>query len=120
MKKILLYIQAVFYAGAGMNHFRKPLSYRHLLPPYIPAPEMAVALSGVAEIMLGVLLLFTATRRIAAYGIILMLLVFLPVHIYYVQMRSCLPGLCFPQWVGWVRLLVVHPILLAWAWWYRK
>ncbi len=120
MKKILLYAQAIFYIAAGGNHFRKPVSYTAILPSYIPAPGMAVMLSGIAEIVLGAMLLFGATRKTAAYGIVLMLLLFLPVHIFYVQMHSCIPPLCFPEWVGWIRLLVVHPILMAWAWWYRK
>jgi uncharacterized membrane protein len=120
MKKILLYLQSVFYIVAGCNHFRKPVSYQTIIPAYIPAHGSAVIISGIAEIILGSMLLFAATRKTAAYGIVLMLLIFLPVHIYFVQMHSCLPGLCFPEWVGWIRLVVIHPILLAWAWWYRK
>jgi uncharacterized membrane protein len=120
MKKTLLYIQSFFYIAAGCNHFRVPFSYRGILPPYIPAPGAAVTVSGIAEIVLGAALLSRPARKTAAYGIVLMLLAFLPVHIYFVQENSCLAALCFPGWVGWVRLLVIHPILLAWAWWYRK
>ena len=69
---------------------------------------------------LGTGLLFSITRKWAADGIVFLLLAFIPAHIYHIQMNGCLPGLCFPPWVVWVRLLVLHPILIAWAWWYRK
>ena len=43
------------------------------------------------------------------------------IAIYFININSCIPkGLCVPQWVGWVRLIVIHPILIAWAWWVRK
>ena len=36
MKKIAIYLQAIFYIAAGINHFRKPQSYDGLIPPYLP------------------------------------------------------------------------------------
>ncbi len=120
MKKGLLYLQALFYIAAGFNHFRSPGIYYTLIPPYFPSHETINMIAGVAEIIFGFGLLFTGTRKWAAYGIVLMLIVFIPAHIYHIQMNGCLPGLCFSPWVVWVRLLVIHPILIAWAWWYRK
>jgi hypothetical protein len=50
-----------------------------------------------------------------------MLVAFIPAHTYFIQMNSCIPGLfCFSPWVGWVRLAIFHPLLIAWAWWCRK
>lgn len=121
MKKIALYVQSVFYLAAGINHFRKPEVYYGLIPPYFSWHETINVTAGLAEIVLGFLLLFNTTRRWASYGIIVMLLLFIPSHIYFIQMDSCIPpGLCFPQWVGWLRLLLIHPILIGWAWWVRK
>jgi len=42
------------------------------MPPYIPAHGLMVFLSGLAEVILGVALLFPATRTYAAWGIILL------------------------------------------------
>ena len=121
MKKISLYIQSFFYLFAGTNHFRKPASYDGLIPPYLPWHSIINITAGVAEILLGALLLFTPTRKIAAYGIIAMLIAFIPAHVYFIQIGSCIPnGLCVPQWLGWVRLVILHPLLIAWAAWYRK
>jgi uncharacterized membrane protein len=121
MKKISLYIQSLFYLFAGTNHFRNPGSYDGLIPPYLPLHAAINITAGVAEILLGALLLFTPTRKIAAYGIIAMLIAFIPAHVYFIQIGSCIPnGLCVPQWLGWVRLIVLHPLLIVWAAWYRK
>ena len=121
MKKILHYLQATFYVLAGTNHFRKPHFYDGLIPPYFPSHDLINALAGIAEIIFGIGLFFPATRKWAALGIIAMLLAFVPAHVYFIQIGSCIPdGLCVPQWLGWARLIVIHPLLIAWAWWCRK
>lgn len=120
MKKSFLYLQVIFYLAAGINHFRNPEIYYRLIPPYLPAHVQLNKLAGIAEIIFGLLLIFTATRKWAVYGIILLLLALIPAHIYFIKMGSCIPELCVPQWAGWLRLLILQPLLIAWAWWCRK
>ena len=121
MKNAVRYLQSFFYIGAGLNHFRKPESYLGLIPPYFPHIQLINLLAGMLEIILGLLLLFTTTRKWGAFGIMILLVAFIPAHIYFIQMGGCIPGgLCFPAWVGWLRLLLVHPLLLYWAWWCSK
>jgi len=121
LKRISLYLMSVFYLLAGINHFRKPDFYTGLIPPYLPNPDFIIAASGVAEIMLGALLLFSKTRMFAAYSVIAMLLAFVPAHIHHIQTDGCpTEQLCVPLWVTWVRLLVLQPLLIAWAWWNRN
>lgn len=118
MKKILLYLMAVFYIFAGINHFRDPKFYIDLIPPYFPFKEFINIASGVIEIILGALLIPTQTRKYAGYAIILMLVAFIPSHIYFIQIGSCVDGgLCVTEIIGWVRLIVIHPLLIAWAYW---
>ncbi|MEQ9423255.1 MAG: hypothetical protein RJQ09_02470 [Cyclobacteriaceae bacterium] len=117
MKKYSLYIQSIFYIVAGLNHFLDPGFYLPLIPPYLPAHDMINLAAGVVEIIFGVGLTMPALRKYAAIGIIIMLLTFVPVHVYFIQVNSCIDGgLCVPQWVGLVRLIVVHPLLIFWAW----
>lgn len=121
MKPFLRNTQAIFYILAGLNHFRIPAFYLGLIPPYLPWHGLLNILTGAAEIFLGMLFIFQATRKWGAYGIIALLIVFIPVHIYFIQTGNCLPdGFCVPAWVGWLRLLVIHPLLIGWAWQYRK
>lgn len=122
MKQVVRYLLIAFYVFAGINHFWHASFYYPIIPPYFQQwayqLNIIVALS---EIGLGCLMLFSATRRLAAFGIILLLVVFIPTHIYFIQIGSCVPnGLCVPAWIGWARLLIIHPILIAWAWWCRQ
>lgn len=121
MKKIALYGQSMFYLLAGINHFRDPDFYLALIPPYFGYHETINFLSGGTEILLAVLLIPIKSRKTAAYGILLLLIAFIPAHVYFIQIGSCIPnGLCVPAWLGWGRLLVIHPLLIIWAAWYRK
>jgi len=113
---IALYVYAVLYILAGLNHFRVPKFYLHLMPPYIPAHRLMVLLSGVAEVALGILLLFPVTRSLAAIGIILMLLVFMTVHIYMLQERNG-KFASIPSWILWARI-PGQALLTCWAWLY--
>lgn len=104
---------AAFYLLAGFNHFRSPEFYYSLIP--LGNVVLLNALSGIAEIGFAILLLFTITRKWASYGIALMLLAFIPSHIYMLQQGFCINSNCAPEWVLWARLLVLQPILIWWA-----
>jgi uncharacterized membrane protein len=121
IKKISLYLMSAFYMVAGLNHFIDPGSYYPLIPRYLPFPEFINIFSGIVEVTFAVGLIFLKYQKISAWGIILMLIAFIPAHVYFIQIGSCVPdGLCVPEWGGWVRLIVVHPILIGWAWIYTK
>lgn len=116
MRKILHYSLSVFYILAGLNHFIMPDFYNGLVPDYLEFPEMINSLAGIAELVLGFSLLIPSLRKPAAWGIVLMLLAFIPSHIYFIEIGSCVDqGLCVPSWIAWVRLLVIHPLLILWA-----
>jgi uncharacterized membrane protein len=81
MKKLSLYLIIALYILAGINHFYNPHFYEPIMPSYIGYHTLLIYLSGVCEILLGLLLITTYTRKIAAILIILMLIVFLWLHI---------------------------------------
>ncbi len=116
-KRISLIIMIVFYFAAGINHFVNPEAYYPLIPPYFMWPKLINAAAGIAEIILAAGLIFSATRKWAAYGIIAMLIAFIPSHIYMIQQGGCFPkpSFCFPAWTMWVRLLLLQPVLVWWA-----
>lgn len=121
VQKSLIYSMGYFYLVAGVNHFVTPDFYIPLIPPFFTNPEWINILSGVAEVLLGLGVLYLPTRKRAAWGIFGLLLCFIPSHVYFIQIGSCIEGgLCAPEWVGWFRLLVVHPLLLFWAFWVSK
>lgn len=120
-KKISNILIPVFYIAAGVNHFRSPESYYQIIPEYLPYPFFINLFSGTAEIILGVLFLFSKTRSIAAYGIIALLIAFIPAHIVMIQKGFCLSnGYCLPVWATWVRLFPLQFLLMLWVWKCRK
>lgn len=118
IKKGLLLTAIVFYIFAGYNHFANPSFYLPLIPPYLSlwATELNL-LSGIIEITLGLLLIPKKTRKYAAWAIILMLIAFIPSHIYFIQKGTfTLGSITMNPTISWIRLLVAHPLLIIWAW----
>jgi uncharacterized membrane protein len=82
LKQLSLWAMSAAYIGAGANHFMNTAFYRPMMPPWIPLHEPMILVSGLAEICLGVGLIFEPTRKISGWLIIAMLLVFFNVHVY--------------------------------------
>jgi uncharacterized membrane protein len=121
LKKISLVILIIFYLVAGMNHFHNPDSYLRIMPDYFPYPTVLNTLAGCFEILFGLLLILPKTRPFAAWGIILMLMAFLPVHISMIGDAPLKLGqLIVTPLIAWVRLIILQPLLILWAWWYGK
>jgi uncharacterized membrane protein len=112
-KKVSLLLMALFYIGAGINHFLNPAMYLKIMPPYLPQPLLLVYISGLLEIILGCLLLPAKTRRFAAGGIILLLLAIFPANVQMVlnYYQAQHPG----WWIALVRL-PLQGALIWWAW----
>ncbi|MFM7143737.1 MAG: DoxX family protein, partial [Alphaproteobacteria bacterium] len=73
-----LWLMAAFYVFAGVMHFVRPEFYLPMMPTWLPAHRELILLSGAAEILLGLLLLPEATRRLAAWGVVLLLIAVFP------------------------------------------
>ncbi|MEP7144608.1 MAG: MauE/DoxX family redox-associated membrane protein [Ferruginibacter sp.] len=117
LKKTSLAGMIILYTGAGINHFIHPDTYFSIIPPYLPYHSFINIASGAIEIILGLLLLFSKTRKTAAVGIVVLLTLFIPAHIYMIQKRGCISDkICWPYWVAWVRLFPLQFILMWWAW----
>jgi uncharacterized membrane protein len=114
MEKAGLIIMAVLYIAAGAYHFINPRFYRKIIPPQIPFPSAAVAISGAAEILLGAGLLFGITKIYAAWGIILLLLAIFPSNVY---MAVSEKFKAIPLWIRVLRLPLQF-VLIWWAWTY--
>jgi uncharacterized membrane protein len=112
---ILRLLAAVFFIGAGANHFRSAEFYERIVPPGLPWPHVIVAISGVAEIVGGVGLLIRPTRRLAGWGLIALLIAVFPANIYMAMEPGKFADLHLPVWTFWVRL-PLQVIFIAWVW----
>lgn len=108
---------AAAYTVAGLNHFIRPQMYLTIIPPSLPWPQFLVAFTGVLEILLALLLIPELTRRWAAWGLIVLLILIFPAN---VQMmlnywRDDNPYI----WISILRL-PAQLLLIWWAWIYTK
>ena len=117
MKNNLLYIMAVFYIAAGINHFIHPGFYLEIMPPKLPYQLPLVYISGVCEILVALLLLPVATRHLGAWLLILLLIAIFPANI---QMAINYRHKNDPHlWIAILRLPIQF-LLIWWAWLYTK
>ena len=123
LKRPLLYAMSLLYVVAGVTHFVVPELYAQIVPPPLPFPLALVYLSGVAEVALGVGLLFGRTRRYAAWGVVALLVAVFPANVYMAThgiVIEGLPGGGDPSpFVRWGRL-PLQGVLILLALWYTR
>lgn len=95
--------------AAGILHFVKPGFFVRIVPPYLPFPLELVYVSGACEIVLGVLLLTNRFSRMAAWGIVALLVAVFPANIYLYQHQEIVPA---SPTVHLIRLLLQGPLIL--------
>jgi uncharacterized membrane protein len=104
--------QSLFYIAAGVNHFWHSSVYVAVMPTHYTHLHALVWLSGAAEFIGGLGLLFDRTRRLAAFGLIAMLVVYFDVHIFMLSHPARFP--LIPFWVLEVRIPLQF-LLITWA-----
>ncbi len=123
IKKIALWLIIIFYFTAGIKHFTTPLPYLTIIPPYLPQPKLLNYLAGFFEIAFALLIFPLKTRKYACWAIILMLIAFMPAHIYMIQKSNDAPFL-LGNWtitplIAWIRI-PFQIIFILWACWCAK
>lgn len=116
-KTITRCLYGVLFIAAGANHFINPGFYLRMMPGYLPWHAELVALSGIAEIALGALLLVPRFQVAAAWGLIALLIAVFPANLNMAlnaeQFSTVSPTAL------WLRL-PVQALLIAWAYWYTR
>jgi uncharacterized membrane protein len=78
---ILKIIFGAFFCYAGIMHFIKPKFFNGFIPDFLPKLTVNY-IFGAIEFILGIGLFFNITFRNASLGIIILLTIFLPIHIW--------------------------------------
>jgi uncharacterized membrane protein len=107
---------AMLFLAAGAWHFVAPAFFVKIVPPYLPFPRELVFASGVFEVVLGMMLMIPQTTRLAAWGLIALLIAVFPANIYMYQHSELFE-------VRPLILLLRLPLqvlLIAWAWVYTR
>jgi uncharacterized membrane protein len=109
------YFLACLFILAGILHFLFPRVYRRILPPWIPSKTMVVYVSGVLEILFGTCLFFPSFRIAGLYGIMILLVLFLPVHTNMLRDSNAAMGI--PSWILLLRI-PLQGLLIYWVYTY--
>lgn len=99
---------------AGANHFVHPDGYVAIMPPDLPAHLELVYISGVFEMLGGLGVLFSHTRKLAAWGLIALLIAISPANVHMALHPEQFPDI--PAWVLYARL-PFQLVFIAWVWW---
>jgi len=80
--RVVAVLLGALFVAAGAAHFLRTPFYLRMMPPYLPAHLLLVQISGVCEILGGVGLVLGRTRRVAAIGLIALLIAVFPANVH--------------------------------------
>jgi uncharacterized membrane protein len=112
----LAFVFLWFFIG-GIAHFAFTELEMKIVPPWLPAHRELVLISGVFELAGAIGILFTRTRHIAGWGLILLTIAVTPANIFMLQNASQFPDV--PYW-ALVARLPLQILLLLCIWWATK
>lgn len=110
-----LALTALFFV-AGVGHFTHPSGFERIVPPYLPHPRTLVYVSGIFEILGAVGILVPATRLIAGWGLVALLVAVFPANLYMATAGIKIGTFPPEPWMAWARL-PLQAVLIALVIW---
>jgi len=80
--EVLRVILALFIIMGGIQHFMNPTFYFPFVPDFLVYKLAIIYVSGVVEILFGLLLLINKYKSLGALAVLVLMLAFLPIHIW--------------------------------------
>jgi uncharacterized membrane protein len=117
VKLTMKWLLGFLFVFAGVSHFLRSSFFVSIVPPYLPWPLALVYISGVFEVVLGMLLLIPRTRRVAAWGLIALLVAVFPANLHMAFHPDSYPE--FSPVALWARL-PFQGLFIAWAFWFTR
>lgn len=121
-RDIVRWALALFYAAAGIIHLVLPRPFVAIVPPMVPAPDLVVLLTGIAELLGAAGLLqprWPAIRNAAGWGLALYALCVWPANVQHMLLDLARPdhglglGYHIPR-------LAAQPLLIWAALWVKR
>ena len=119
LKKFVIYLMSISYVGVGVTHFTNSEFFLNIMPDYLPWHLELVYLSGAFEILLGLLIIFKNTRKLAGWGLIALLIAVFPANIYLAQSDEAQQALEISKEMAIVRL-PFQLLFIAIAFWFTR
>ncbi len=117
IKTLTRFVFGALFVAAGLNHFRSPGFYVGMVPPYLPWHLALVYISGVAEAVLGAMLLVPRWTVMAAWGLVALLIAIFPANVHMAMHPDLYPSIAPAALL--IRL-PVQGLLVAWAYRYTR
>lgn len=114
LRSILRVLLVAFFVFAGVNHFRNPAFYLRMMPPYLPWHPALNYISGFFEVLLGLMVLVPSWRKLAGWGLILLLIAIFPANLHVALNAELFPEL--PASAYYIRL-PFQLLFIAWVYW---
>ncbi len=111
------FVMSIFYIIVGTFHFLIPNTYIKIIPSYIPYHYELVIISGLVEVILGILLIYKRWVKQVSWGIILLLTTIIPINIYIQQSEINLETNI--PWITWGRIPLLL-FLMLWAFYHSR
>ena len=116
IKTLTIYILGIFYLNVGITHFTNPDFFLVIMPPYLHYQEFFVYLSGIFEILFGLMIIFKKTRFYGAWGIFFLLIAVFPANIYLYSSYEAQEILSITKEGSCIRLFYQIPLLILAYW----
>ncbi|WDQ17274.1 DoxX family protein [Rhodopirellula sp. P2] len=114
LRDLLVWMIALLFIAAGINHFISPNFYVQMIPDGWPRPLMLVHVSGVLEVIGGVGLLVPPLRRFAGWGLIALLIAVFPANVHMALHPDRYDDFSH---TGLIARLPLQGVLIALVWW---
>lgn len=117
MKIILPYLFALILLASAVGHIVKPEFYGQMIPSFLPETLVNI-LAAIAEVVVGLALIIPRFRNLGGLSFMLLMLAFLPVHIWDLTREEPAVG---SHTAAAIRLLIQGLLIYAGYWiWKRK
>lgn len=111
------YLIAALFVITGILHFVKPKFFTNIMPDYIPYHLAMVYISGVAEILGGLGILFNITQVWAGWSLILLLIAVFPANINMTVESIQKSGYTSLFSMATIARLPLQFVLIYWVYW---
>ncbi|WP_396633462.1 hypothetical protein [Maribacter sp. R86514] len=112
---ILIYLLALLMLAGAFNHIYAPETYKAFIPSFI-SENLANIVSAAIEAIIGVALIIPKYRKWGGLGFALLMMFFLPIHIW--DLTKEIPAI--GSKIGAIVRLVVQILFIAAGWWIYK
>lgn len=115
IQNILAYLFGIILILGAVNHVIHPEFYTPVIPNFIPE-NVANILSAIAEAVIGIMLFIPKYRKLGALGFAILMIIFLPIHIWdYTKEVPAVGG----KTIAMIRL-VIQLFFIGAGWWIYK